>query len=66
MRWAQHTAHMGEIRNEYRTCIRIPEGKIKLEWILGKWWEGVDLIHLPQNRGQCQTPVNMLINLQVP
>jgi hypothetical protein len=29
-------------------------------------WEGVDWMHLPQNRNQEQPLVNMVTNLQVP
>jgi hypothetical protein len=29
-------------------------------------WEGMDWIHLAQNRGQWQALVNMVMNLQVP
>jgi hypothetical protein len=33
---------------------------------LGKWWEGVDQIHLDQDRDQWQAFMNMVMNLQVP
>jgi hypothetical protein len=37
--------------------------KIILEWILG--WEGVDWMHLAQDRDQWLTVVNMVMNLWV-
>jgi hypothetical protein len=30
------------------------------------WWEGVDWIHLTQDRDQWQALVNMVMNFQVP
>jgi len=43
------------------------DGKITLEWILGKLgWEGVDYMHLAQDRDQWWTLVNMLMRLKVP
>jgi hypothetical protein len=55
MRWAGHVAHVREMRNAYKILDGKPErnrqledigvdGKIILEWILGKWgrkmWTG--------------------------
>jgi hypothetical protein len=41
MRWAGHTASMGEMRNVYKSLVEKPEdlgvdGRIILIWILGK------------------------------
>jgi hypothetical protein len=42
------------------------DGKIILEWILGKCGGNVDWIHLAQNRDQWQAVVDTIMNLQVP
>jgi hypothetical protein len=64
MRWVEHVACMGKMRNEYKIRIRKPEKKrpirrprcnwedkirIDLEEI---WWEGIDWIHLAQDSDQ--------------
>jgi len=47
MRWAEHVARMGKMKNAYKILIGKPEvkkhsedlgvdGKVMLEWILGK------------------------------
>jgi hypothetical protein len=40
------------------------DGRIILEWILG--WEVVKWIHLAEDKDQLQTPVNTVMDLQVP
>jgi hypothetical protein len=73
-----HVACMGEMRNTYNILVWKPEGKRQL----GKPWrrwednvrtdlreiglEGVDWIHLAQNRDQWRAHVNLIINLRVP
>jgi hypothetical protein len=42
------------------------DGKIILEWMLGKQWVGVDWIHLTQRRDQWWAVVNTVMNLRVP
>jgi hypothetical protein len=43
------------------------DGRIILEWILvKKGWEGVDWIHLVQDKEQWRAVVNMVMNLRVP
>jgi len=42
------------------------DGKIILEWILGKQWEGMDWIHLTRDRDQWRTLVNTVTKLRVP
>jgi hypothetical protein len=62
MRWAGHVACMGEGINVYRVLMGKPEGKRLLERPRHRWedgiktdlreigWEGVEWIHLAQNR----------------
>jgi hypothetical protein len=38
------------------------DGRIILKWILGKWWEGVDWMHLAQDRNQWWAVVNTVMN----
>jgi hypothetical protein len=69
---------VGEIRNLYKILIGKPEGKIPLGrprrrcevnirislWEVG--WEGVDWIHLAQDRDQWRAVVNTVMKLWVP
>jgi hypothetical protein len=78
MKWGEHVAHIGEIRNAYKILVGIPEGKRPLgrprrRWednirmdIREKKWEVVDWIHLAQDRNQWRVLVNMVKNLWVP
>jgi hypothetical protein len=63
MRCARHVACTGVTKNSYKILDGKPEGKRPLgrpqhrwddipEWILGKQWEDVDLIHLTHERNQ--------------
>jgi hypothetical protein len=72
MRWAGHVARMGDIRNAYNILVGKPErkipigktgvdGKMLLEWILRS--EGVDWIHLAQDRDQWRALANMVMNI---
>jgi hypothetical protein len=75
MRWVGHVAHMGERRNSYGILVGKPEGKRQLRrprhsWevnirmdLRGMGWEGVDWMHLVQDRDQWWTLVNT-VNLQ--
>jgi hypothetical protein len=59
MRWAMHIAHMGRMKNAYKSFLRRPEGKSLLGRPRRRWedntrtflketaWEVVDWIHLP-------------------
>jgi hypothetical protein len=61
-------------RNSYETLFRKPEGKRSLRRPRHRWednklylreevgWEGVDRIHLAQDRDQWQALVNTLMN----
>jgi hypothetical protein len=64
MRWAQHVACMGEMRNAYNILFGKPEGKrplgrprrrrkanIRMD-LRETGWEGVDWMHLAQDRDQ--------------
>jgi hypothetical protein len=66
---------MGEVRNAYGTLVGKPEGKrplgrparrrednIRME----TGWEGVDWIHLAQDRDQWQALVNTVMNVGFP
>jgi hypothetical protein len=69
---------MGEMRNAYKILVEKPEGKRPLRRPGCRWedcirldlrelgWEGVDLMHLVQNRDQLWALVNVALNLLVP
>jgi hypothetical protein len=78
MRWVGHVAHMEEMRNLFKIFARKPERKRPLVRQRHRWenntkmdlseigLEGVDCIHLVQDRGQWWATVNMVTNLWVP
>jgi hypothetical protein len=69
---------MGEVRNAYKILVGKPKrkrplGKPRRRWednirmgLREIWWEGVDRMHLAQERDQWQAVVNMATNLLVP
>jgi len=71
-------AHMGEGRGAYRVLVGRPEGKRPLGRSRHRWednirmdlreigWEGVNWIHVVQDRDQWQALANMAMNLCVP
>jgi hypothetical protein len=77
MRWSGPVAHMG-VMNAYKILVIKPEGKRALRRTRHRWednirmslrgigWEGVDWIHLAEDRDQWQTVVNTVMNFQVP
>jgi hypothetical protein len=64
VRWAGHVAHMGDMRSAYKILIRTPGGSRLLGRRRCRWednirmdlrdtgWEGVDWMHLDQERDQ--------------
>jgi hypothetical protein len=76
MRWAGHVAHMGEGRKVYSVLVGKPEDKRPLERPRCRWqdgirmdireidWDGVEWIHLDEDRDQWQAVVNAMMDLQ--
>jgi hypothetical protein len=78
MRWAGHVAHMTEKRNACNISVGKPQGKRLLRRHKNSWednirmdfkgvgWEGVNWMHLSQDRDQWRAVVNMVVDLPVP
>jgi hypothetical protein len=78
MRWVEHVAHIGEMRNAYKMLVGKPEGKRPVGRSRSRWennnkmyiWErvfgGVDWIHLAQDSDLWWVLVNTVMNLWVP
>jgi hypothetical protein len=76
MRLAGHVAHVGKMKNAYRFLFGKPEGERPCRRPRHKWednirmvvreigWEGVDWMHLAQDRDQWQALVNKVMNLR--
>jgi len=64
MKWAHHVACMRKMRNVYKILIRKPEGKRM--YVREALCEGMDWIHVAQDRDQWWFLVNMVMNLWVP
>jgi hypothetical protein len=71
MRWAGHVARLGVRINAYR-ILRNPEGRPRHTWVdnikidlkeVG--WDGMDWIHLAQDRDQWRALVKTVMNLWV-
>jgi hypothetical protein len=68
---------MGDMRNAYRILVGKPEGRRPLGRPRRRWkynigmdlreieWEGVDWIHLDQDRDQRRAAVNTVMSLRV-
>jgi hypothetical protein len=60
------------MRNAFKILVRKPEGKRPHRWndngmsLCKIGWEGMDWMHLAQDRGQWQALVNMVMSLWVP
>jgi hypothetical protein len=78
MRWTEHVARMGKMRNVYKILVGKPEGKrplgrprrrlmqnIKMDLREVKW-DGMNWIDLAQDRDQQKALVNTVLNLRVP
>jgi len=78
IKWVGHVARMGEMRNLYLIFVGEPEGKrpfgrlrrreennIKMHLRIIRW-EGVDWIHLSQDRDQWWAVVNRVMGLLFP
>jgi hypothetical protein len=70
---------MGEMRSAYNKILVVePQGKRPLGrrkrsrknnirmGLREVWWEGVDWMHLAQDRDQWRAVINMVMNLRVP
>jgi hypothetical protein len=77
IRWAGHVARMGERSKVYRVLVGKPKGKRPLEWPRHRWedgirmdlretgLEGVEWIHLAQDKDRWRAVVNTVMNLGV-
>jgi hypothetical protein len=79
VRWAGHVARMGGERKVYKNSVGKPEGKndrsedrgvdgrMGSKWILGRLAgrEGVECLHLAQDRGLRRAVVNTVTNFRV-
>jgi hypothetical protein len=77
VRWAGHTARMGEKRNTYRLLVGKPEGRRPLGRPRRRWldgirmnlveveWGDVDWIGLAQDKDRWRALVNLVLNLRV-
>jgi len=78
MRWTEHVARMGDMRNEYKIFVVEPERKRPYRRPERRWegsitmdlreigWVGVDWIHVAQDGDRWRDLVNTVINFQVP
>jgi hypothetical protein len=75
IRWAGHTAGIGEKRNAYRLLVGTPEGRRPLGRPTRRWvqkdlvevgWGDADWIGLAQDRDRCRALANSVLNRRVP
>jgi hypothetical protein len=77
MRWAGHVAHKGQDRKVYKVLARKAEGRRPLGRRRHRWedgieidlrlsgWEGVEWVHVPQDRDRWRALVNTVMNLRI-
>jgi hypothetical protein len=77
-RWAEHIARMGELTNAYNILLgkregKRPFGRSRCRWqdnirtdLREIWWEGVDGVHMAQDRDQGWDLVNTVMNHLLP
>jgi hypothetical protein len=70
-RWTGHVARIGEMKIAWNIAVGKPEGKRPLGRPRHRWeevlgWEGVDRLHLAQDRNLWRALVNTVMNLVVP
>jgi hypothetical protein len=73
IRLTGHVARIKDMRNAYKMLVGKSEGKgagvegkVILKWILRTCPEGVDWIHMAQDRDRWRALVNTVMNLRVP
>lgn len=78
MRLTGHLAHTVEKRHAYTVLVEKPEGMRRLGRLEHRWednvkinhkdigWEGVNWIHLAEDRDKWWDLVNMIMNRQIP
>jgi hypothetical protein len=77
MSWEEQIARVSERRNTHKILFGIPEGKKSLGRPIRRWdnnikmdireivLEGVDWIHLAENRDWCLAFVNTIMNIRI-
>jgi hypothetical protein len=78
MRLEGNVARTGEMRSAYAILVPKHEGKMLLGRSRNRWegkirmdlreigWEGVDWLHVAQNRDQWRAVVNTVMNFRIP
>jgi hypothetical protein len=66
MKWAGHVARMGEMRNAYNILFGRPRHRWEDNIIMEIEWEGVDWMHLAQDRDRWRALVNTVSSFWVP
>jgi hypothetical protein len=78
MIWVQHVARMVEMRNSYKILVQKPEGNRPLGRYKRRWednikvdleavgWQGVNCVHVAQDKDRWRDLSNMVMNLHVP
>jgi hypothetical protein len=64
MRWTGHVASTVEMRNALGIAGHRWEDNIRMD-LREIWWEGLDWIHLAEDRDQWRAVMNTVMNLRV-